>query len=533
MTEPVYHLKPNIKFEPLVAKWYAWPHLFAPAPAALNLQRRYLDIMRKYVKAPQVHAAAVKNPALKGGPFIDLPMEHVGKVEQLLKETETNNADLLGLADALTSCQTLLRSRAKGGSLEGLYREVPPALRGYVELVYDISNSAGIRLIEPLLYRSKYFKKSLQSVMLSPMETDYRPFILSTPRFVLDEASEMEWHVSFDDERIDYFAGLRETPRPMGEIVERLGLDSTDTSKVKTFLTEKAPTLRDDRRYRGSGLRIRYFGHACLLVETADVAILVDPFLSYQYPSEVERFSVMDLPETIDYVLLTHGHADHMSFEWLLQLRSRVKHIVFPQNDGGFLPDPSLRLMLNQIGFKWTIGLEELNHIDIPGGQVTAIPFLGEHGDLNIRSKTAYLINLKGKQIVLAADSCNLEPALYEHVRGEHGPVDMLFLGMECDGAPVSWIYGPCVIDSVSREFDQERRLNGSNRERAWNIVKALECKEVYTYAMGMEPWLGHIMALSYTAESPQILESDKLLNECRNAGIPAERPFGKREWLV
>jgi hypothetical protein len=104
---------------------------------------------------------------------------------------------------------------------------------------------------------------------------------------------------------------------------------------------------------------------------------------------------------------------------------------------------------------------------------------------------------------------------------------------MECDGAPFSWIYGPCVVDGVSRENDQERRLNGSNRERAWNIVKALECKEVYTYAMGMEPWLGHIMALAYTAESPQIVESDKLLAECRQAGILAERPFGKREWLV
>ncbi|HEX5127410.1 MAG TPA: hypothetical protein VFW00_11770, partial [Rhodocyclaceae bacterium] len=146
MSEPVYYLKPNIKFEPLVAKWYAWPHLLAPAPAALNLQRRYKDILKTYLKAPQVHAAAVKNPALMGGPFIDLPVEHAGKIQQLLAEMETEHADMLGLADAIAACQTMLRSRAKGGSLEGLYAEVPPVLRGYVELVYDINNSASMRV---------------------------------------------------------------------------------------------------------------------------------------------------------------------------------------------------------------------------------------------------------------------------------------------------------------------------------------------------------------------------------------------------
>ncbi|HEX5127573.1 MAG TPA: hypothetical protein VFW00_12585, partial [Rhodocyclaceae bacterium] len=176
---------------------------------------------------------------------------------------------------------------------------------------------------------------------------------------------------------------------------------------------------------------------------------------------------------------------------------------------------------------------EELNHIELPDGKITSIPFLGEHGDLNVRARNAYLITLKGKSMLVAADLCNLESALYERIREFYGSVDMLFLGLECNGAPFGWIYGPCLIDSVSRQFDQERRLNGSNYERALAFVKALDCKEVYTYAMGMEPWLGHILAIAYTSDSVQVVESNKLIAACHKAGIPAERPFGKREWLI
>lgn len=37
-----------------------------------------------------------------------------------------------------------------------------------------------------------------------------------------------------------------------------------------------------------------------------------------------------DLPERIDYVVLTHNHADHVLIETLLALRFRVDTIVMP-----------------------------------------------------------------------------------------------------------------------------------------------------------------------------------------------------------
>ncbi|HWG19423.1 MAG TPA: metal-dependent hydrolase [Terracidiphilus sp.] len=58
------------------------------------------------------------------------------------------------------------------------------------------------------------------------------------------------------------------------------------------------------------GLRITWLGHATVLIQTAKgTNILIDPFIENnpKYPRSFQ------LPSTIDYVLLTHGHGDHIS----------------------------------------------------------------------------------------------------------------------------------------------------------------------------------------------------------------------------
>lgn len=58
------------------------------------------------------------------------------------------------------------------------------------------------------------------------------------------------------------------------------------------------------------GTRITWLGHATVLVQTAKgTSILIDPFIA-QNPKYPQGFV---LPEKIHYVLLTHGHGDHMA----------------------------------------------------------------------------------------------------------------------------------------------------------------------------------------------------------------------------
>jgi L-ascorbate metabolism protein UlaG (beta-lactamase superfamily) len=56
-------------------------------------------------------------------------------------------------------------------------------------------------------------------------------------------------------------------------------------------------------------VKITWLGHATVLVETAKTTLLIDPFIEHnpKYPKGFQ------LPEKIDYVLLTHGHGDHIS----------------------------------------------------------------------------------------------------------------------------------------------------------------------------------------------------------------------------
>jgi L-ascorbate metabolism protein UlaG (beta-lactamase superfamily) len=528
MNDTVY-LKPNVVAEPLFMKWYAWMHLIPPATAAMNLVERHLNIMRSYLQAPQVHAAAVKNPAMLGGPFMDYKTARTAEIKVLMDET-LRQSKLIALAGAIRKADEMLQREARGFSLEPLYQRLPDELRGYVELVYDLNNHPSLRLIEPLLYASPFYDPGLQSVALSLVDADTdRAFVLSTPR--LPEEGLLALDIPFSHAGIDELFRMKRQPKPLSEIRELLGVSEEQTPLFSSFFTPEAPAPYEP--YAGDGMRTRYFGHACILIETREVSILSDPVISYEYQSDIPRYTYSDLPDVIDYVVITHNHQDHILLETLLQLRHKIRHIVVPRSAGGALQDPSLKMALQRIGFRNVVEIEEMEEIGLAGGRLVGVPFLGEHSDLNIRTKMAYFVQMEAGSILLAADSCNIEPMLYRHVRDFTGPVDVLFLGMECDGAPLSWLYGPLLTRPMDRKMDHSRRLSGSNYERGIDIVNRFECREAYVYAMGMEPWLRYIMAKEYTPQSDPMVASSELIRDCVARGLQAERLFGEKEIVL
>jgi len=518
-----------VQAEPLIDHWYAWTYLIPPATAARNLTGRYVRIMESYAAAPAVHAAAVKNPKMLGGPFVDYGGKRVDEVGDLLHTMLARRAYLVDLSKALDELDEMLQSRANGESLAGLYPLVPPQLRGYVELMYDLNDHPSYRFIEPLLYRSDYYRTDGQSVMLSHTGGDDRPFILSTPR--LPGPGLYELKVPFTSDALDALFASKLRPVRFDEIAERCGVPKDAEQSFAPYFTTEAPPRY--QRYEGPGVRWRYFRHACILLETRAVSMLFDPVLSYTYESSISRYTYDDLPDRIDYVLITHNHQDHVLIETLLQLRHKIGTIIVPRGGSGSLADPSLKLTLETIGFDNVVELGELQTIQVETGSFTGLPFFGEHADLNIQTKLAYLVELGGHRLMFAADSCNIEPELYRHLRRHVGDVHALFVGMECEGAPGSWIYGALRSRRLERAHDESRRLNGSDYSQAIEIVNALGCREVFVYAMGQEPWLNHVMSLKYTPESKPMVQSNQLLDACRQRGILAERLFGEREMLL
>jgi L-ascorbate metabolism protein UlaG (beta-lactamase superfamily) len=525
MTEKAVYLKPGVVIEPLYQQWYAWSHLISPATAALNVLNRHLPIMDSYLKAPAVHERFSSSATMLGAPFMAHPADRAAEVRALRDRTRNDFPHILEFAEAICSLTRLLEEEAHGYSLDGLYEKVPSLLQGYVELSYSLDNHPVYRFFEPLLYRSRYYDVSAQSVALYVVEPDGRPFVLSTPRLTADEVLHLQ--IPFAHPGLDALFAMRLQPGSYSHVKDLLGITAAEESLFSVLFTQQPPLARTAAS-RG-GVQVRYLGHACVLLESNGISLLTDPAVTSANGPGVPRYTYADLPARIDYVLITHNHQDHVLFDTLLQLRHKIGHIVVPRNAGGTLEDPSLKLMFEALGFKNVLQLEELESLGLHGCTVTGVPFLGEHADLSIRSKLAYHLRFEdGFAVLFAADSCNIEPAVYRLVQDLLGDIDMLFLGMECDGAPLSWLYGPLLPHKVPREMDHSRRLAGSDYERGRELVRQFNPSEVYVYAMGQEPWLRHIMALEYTGESRPIVASNALIDYCRRRGIAAERLFGR-----
>jgi L-ascorbate metabolism protein UlaG (beta-lactamase superfamily) len=523
MTE--VYLRQNVCARPLIGRWLATEQHVPPVQAALNVKKVQLEILRSYVEAPEFHWKAAQTPALIGGPWLEVPPERAKEVEVFLSAFEARSSERLQLARDVEALDRLLRDEAKGNGLAALYPRVPDALRGYVELVYDASHQPSARYFESLLYRSRHYDSSLQEVALNLLHGDRRAPAFTTP--VLDADPVLLLRRAFASEALDELFSSKTTARSFGELCERLGVSGASTEAFRTLFTTEAPGARPTEI---TGLRVRYFGHACVLLETADLSILVDPVISYGYEGGPDRYTYADLPEHIDFVALTHFHKDHVNLETLLQLRCRVGSIIVPKNQGGAVQDPSFRLMLENIGFKHVIELDRFETLRVAGGEVTGLPFLGEHADLDVQSKCGYNFRLANRSVVCAADAANVEPRLYGFIRRHIGDVDVLFLGMECVGAPLTTTYGGVMLRPLSREFDQQRRTTGSDYAAAMGIVRALEPKEVYIYAMGLEPWLGHLLPIESNRDALGITESDRVVAECRQGGLIADRPHCKLE---
>src|ERR1700739_4420295 len=92
------YLSPNIQVEPLIDGWYAWAYLIPPATAARNITERHMKIMNSYISEPQVHASAVRNPKMLGGPFIDYEGKRVDEIKALRERTKQERASMFELS---------------------------------------------------------------------------------------------------------------------------------------------------------------------------------------------------------------------------------------------------------------------------------------------------------------------------------------------------------------------------------------------------------------------------------------------------
>jgi L-ascorbate metabolism protein UlaG (beta-lactamase superfamily) len=525
--EDARFLRPDVIIEPLADRFYSSLHTVAPIQAAMNLTLLQLPMLESYLHSPQVHINAIGNPQLRGGFFVDIDESRIDEVRDLVASIKRDRAEMLKFAAAVSEANEIIRQSATGFDLRPLYPKLPEILSGLVELGYDTNNQPLVRFIEPLIYDSSAYDQGRQSVQLSLDTGAERPFVMSTPR--LPSPNVLELDIPFQHPGLEELFTARVHGGTLAKLRDSLELGDEQAAHLVRLLADEPDLARD--RHIDAGARIRYFGHACLVLQTPESAVVTDPWVSSDCAA-TGRYTYRDLPDHIDLALITHGHTDHVVMETLLQLRGRVDLVVVPRASKGNLCDPSLALYLSHAGLP-VVEVDDFSEVSFPGGKVTATPFLGEHADLDIRAKSTYIVELAGRRLFVGADSSGIDPGLYRYMRKHAGPVDMAFLGMECAGASLTWQYQALLTVPVTKRMSDSRTLSGSNAEQAAAIVTELGADEAYVYAMGEESWLGHVMATSYTEDSYQLKQVDEFMTWCADNGIKSAHLFGQHEWLL
>lgn len=85
-----------------------------------------------------------------------------------------------------------------------------------------------------------------------------------------------------------------------------------------------------------------WFGHSSYLLSLHGTTILVDPvfcsaapFSFLNKPFEgTERYRPEDMPDKIDYLVITHDHYDHLDYETVRQLKGKTARVVCPLGVG-------------------------------------------------------------------------------------------------------------------------------------------------------------------------------------------------------
>jgi L-ascorbate metabolism protein UlaG (beta-lactamase superfamily) len=513
-------LKPDVKIELLAGRWFAWAHLIAPVQHAMNIAFRHLPLMQSFVATPQVHIAAAKDPNMLGGPFLDLPESAVPEIKTLIQRTTTEFSELIAFARDFKTFDQALQDGANGFCLSEFYDRMPASLAGATEICYDLNNNPALRVIEEIIYKYHFDGRPAQEICLSQTKDSDRKFFMTTPR--VSAPGTHFASADFSAPQLDIISSMRTRAGSLREVSKSLDVDPSQQAIFKSFFSTEAPR-RNSPQYLGDDVRVRYFGHACVLIQTARTSILIDPTVTWDSDDSDGRLTFSDLPDAIDFVIISHCHQDHFSPELLVQLRHRVRRIVVPRNGGGNIADPSMKLILERLGYTNIDVVDAFDASRFDEGEIISLPFSGEHADLNVHSKQTIFINIKGRRFFFLVDSDAIDPALYKLVTEVVGRPDACFIGMECFGAPLTWLYGPLLTKPISRRNDESRRLSASNCERAWRLMKDLACPKAFIYAMGQEPWLRYLMGLEYKPDSVQLTQVRNFAERCVEAGIEVE----------
>ncbi len=135
-------------------------------------------------------------------------------------------------------------------------------------------------------------------------------------------------------------------------------------------------------------MKVKFFGHACWLIEGAKDKVIIDPFLTNNPHTETKPADL-----EVDYILVTHAHGDHMG----------AAQELAQQSDATIITTNEIANMLSQKGFN-THGMHVGGAYEFSFGKVKAIPAFHGSG-IEGGHACGYLLTMGEKTIYHAGDT--------------------------------------------------------------------------------------------------------------------------------
>lgn len=217
-------------------------------------------------------------------------------------------------------------------------------------------------------------------------------------------------------------------------------------NKQVTAPPKKIPSIKRNLKSpleKGTKPIITWFGHSSYLLQISNINILVDPvFCGFASPFESigaksydgsNEYTIEDLP-SIDLVVLSHDHYDHLDYHSILKLKDHTKKFICPLGVGAHLEH-------------WGVPTSSIEELDwwqetrfIDSLVITCTParhFSGRGLKRNQTLWASFVLSCDGYVLFLGGDSGYDNH--FTEIGNKYGPFDLAIL--ECGQYNEYWKY--------------------------------------------------------------------------------------------
>ncbi|MBL7857374.1 MAG: MBL fold metallo-hydrolase [Cyclobacteriaceae bacterium] len=311
------------------------------------------------------------------------------------------------------------------------------------------------------------------------------------------------------------FQNLTETPVMVeGTSYVKLMREFFFTKGVDREPTQVLPSVKTDLSVHHNEPVVIWFGHSSYLICIDGKNILVDPVFESR-PSPIQfvgsknfrsdsPYGVDDLP-SLDLVIITHDHYDHLDYNTILKIRPKAKRFVTALGVGSHLEF-------------WGINKTKITELDwwegesiFPGMELIATParhFSGRGLKRNQTLWNSFVLRTSVYSVFIGGDSGY--DATFREIGNKYGPFDLAIL--ECGQYNARWPY-------IHMMPEQTAQASVDLQARVFMPVHWAR------FSLSLHPWKDPIERVTRQAENlhalittPVIGEPIKLGGETLNA---------------